>query len=69
MITPQEVQKERDAAARAADTVRGLTNSLVSQRGKEALSSAALHLEQCVHACDDTINALKGIGAKPRDPR
>lgn len=69
MINPQDVQKERDTAARAADTVRNLTNSLVSQRGKEALSSAALHLEQCVHTCDDTINALKGVGDKPRDPR
>jgi len=56
-------------AARAADTIRGITNALVSQRGKEALSSAALHMEQCVHACDDTINALKGVGAKPRGLR
>ncbi len=45
--------------ARTADTLRTLTNTLVGQRGKEALTSAAFHLEQCVHQCDDTIKGLK----------
>jgi hypothetical protein len=59
LIDPNQVQKERDTVARTADTLRTLTNTLVGQRGKEALTSAAFHLEQCVHQCDDTIKGLK----------
>lgn len=62
MIDPNEIQKERDSAAKTADSLRNLTNMVKTQRGKEALTSAAFHLEQCVHQCDDTINALKGMG-------
>ncbi len=62
VLDPKEVQRERDVLCRMADELRSLTNTLNTQRGKEALTSAALHLEQCIHNCDDTINALKGVG-------
>jgi len=55
MPMPDELQQCRDACAKVADTLRTVTNTLQSQRAKEALTGGAFHLEQCVHDCDQAI--------------
>lgn len=52
-MVQQQIQQCAQQCSNLANDVRGMANQAPDQRAREMLSAAAVHLEMCVHSCND----------------
>ncbi len=51
----QQVLQCAQRCSNVANTLRSTANQAPDQRAREMLTAAAVHLEMCVHGCNDAI--------------
>lgn len=66
MAVHQQVQSCSQKCSDVANQLRTIANQAPEQRAREMLTFAAVHLEMCVHECDEAVWMMQQQQAVPQ---
>lgn len=62
MVTHQEIAQCVQQCLQAANQLRSAANQMNDNRAREMATAAAVHIEMCIHQCEDAIRSIQVAG-------